>query len=136
MELDGIKMASGQPGAQGPYPGWQQPAYQPPHRKVSDYVQVIVGDLFLAIAVALGLFLLWLGSLIYGVADTDTGFDVGSAFHSFGMLLLTLALFLGAVLRHDMDNRVRVSLVTAGTLLIIFVGYWTGLWTGFMSIWG
>jgi len=123
-------MASGQPGPQGQYPGWQQPVYQPPHRKVSDYVQTIVGDLFLAIAVALGLFLLWLGSLIAGVADSQTGFDIGAAFHSFGMLLLTLALFLGGMLRHEMDKTVRAALLISGTLLIIFVGYWTGLWSG------
>jgi len=92
-------------------------------------VQTVVGDLFLAIAVALGIFLLWLGSLITGVADTETGFDIGSAFHSFGMLLLTLALFLGAVLRHDVDKAVRNAMLISGTLLIIFVGYWTGLWS-------
>lgn len=96
---------------------------------MSDYVQTVVGDLFLAIAVALGIFLLWLGSLIAGVADTQTGFDIGSAFHSFGMLLLTLALFLGGVLRHDLDKSVRMALLFSGTLLIIFVGYWTGMWS-------
>jgi hypothetical protein len=45
------------------------------------------------------------------------------------MLLLTLALFLGAVLRHDVDKAVRNAMLISGTLLIIFVGYWTGLWS-------
>jgi len=98
---------------------------------MSDYVHTVVGDMFLAVAVALGLFLLWLGSMIAGTADTQGGFDWGTGVKSFGMLLLTLALFLGAMLRHEMDKTVRAALVISATLLIIFVGYWSGFWMWF-----
>ena len=121
-------MSSGQQGPQGQYPGWQQPVYQPPHRAASDYMRMFVGDMFLAIAVALGLFLMWLGSLIAGTADTQGGYDWGAAVKGLGMLAVTLAFYLGAMVRQDLDKNVRALMLLCGTLLIIFVGYWSGLW--------
>ena len=73
----------------------------------------------------------WLGSMIAGTADTQGGFDWRTGVKSFGMLLLTLALFLGGMLRHEMDKTVRAALLISATLLIIFVGYWAGFWMWF-----
>jgi len=95
---------------------------------MSDYVHMFVGDVFLAIAVTIGLFLLWLGSVVAGTADTSGGYDWGAAIKSFGMLLLTLAFYLGALLRNEMDKTVRMALLVCGTLLILFLGYWAGFW--------
>jgi len=89
---------------------------------------MFVGDMFLAIAVALGLFLMWLGSLIAGTADTQGGYDWGAAVKGLGMLAVTLAFYLGAMVRQDLDKNVRALMLLCGTLLIIFVGYWSGLW--------
>jgi len=123
-------MVSGQssgPMPQGPYPAYQ-PMYQPPHRHPSDYMKSIVSDMILALAVVVGLFLIWLGSLIAGTADTSDGMQWGTGVKSFGMLALTVAFILGAMLRHDLEKWVRVALLVSATLLIIFVGYWAGFW--------
>ncbi len=129
--MEGIKMVSGQTsGPQGPYPVYQ-PAYQPPHKPLSDYLKPLLSDLVLAALTWIGLLLIWLGSLIWGTADSFDGMDLGLGFKSFGMLLVTWALVIGGVLRHDLDKHVRVAMIAAGTLLIIFVGYWTpGIWLG------
>ena len=130
--MEGIKMVSGQPGPmqQGPYPMYQ-PVYQAPHKPMGDYLKPIVSDFVLAVAVVVGLFLMWLGSLIWGSANTSDGINWGLGVKSFGMLILSLGLFLGGLLRNDMEKWVRLALVISGTLLVAFVGFWSSsMWWG------
>lgn len=124
-------MVSGQtpgPSPGGPYAPYQ-PMYQPPSRPAVEYLRPMASDTMLAIAVLLGLFLLWLGSLVWGLVDRDDQ-EWGLAIKSLGMLILTAALFIGGLLRTDMEKWVRVTLIVAATLLIIFVGFWT------TAVWG
>lgn len=112
---------------QGPYPMYQ-PVYQPPHRAVGDMMKPLVSDFVLAVVVTVGLFLMWLGSLIWGTADSRNGLDLGGAFKGFGALLLTGALIVGAMVRHDIDKWVRAAMIFSAALVIILVGFWTTNW--------
>ena len=126
--MDGIKMVSGQTGQQGSYPGYQQ-QYQPAHKLLSDYLKPILSDVVLAGLLWIGLLLVWLGSVIAGVADDRGAFEVGLAMKSFGVLMATWGLVIGGMLRHDLEKWVRVAMIAAGTAIILFVGYWSAsLW--------
>lgn len=113
--------------APGPYPAYQ-PAYQAPHRSVTDITRTLVSDWVLAAGVVIALFLMWLGALVWGSADTGSGRDWGMGIKSLGMLVLSLVLFLGAILRHDIEKWVRVAMIAAITWLLIVVGFWGGFW--------
>lgn len=98
---------------------------------MSEYLKPLLSDVMLAGLTWIGLLLIWIGSLIWGTADTRGGIDAGIGIKSFGMLLVTWALVIGGMLRHDLDQKVRLAMIVAGTLLIIFVGYWSsGMWLG------
>ena len=129
--MEGIKMVSGQtpgPMQQGPYQMYQ-PVYQPPQRSaVETFKTMFFSDLMLAIFFGIGLLLIWLGSLVWGTANTsDTG-DWGMIVKSFGMLVLTTAMLLGGLVRHDMEKWVRVAFILSAAALLIFVGFWQGFW--------
>jgi len=102
--------------------------YQPAHRPASDYVKSLASDLWLALGVVVGLFLLMIGSIIYGVADTATGMDAGMVVKALGLFIVTAAMFMGAILRGDMNKWVRVALLLGATVLIILVGFWGPFW--------
>jgi hypothetical protein len=89
---------------------------------------MFLSDMMLAIFFGIGLLLVWLGSLMWGTANTSDGKDWGQIVKSFGMLVLTGAMILGGLVRHDMEKSVRLVLILSATLLIIFVGFWTGFW--------
>ncbi len=108
-----------------------QPVYQPPvHRPMSEMMKTFVSDTILALAVVLGLFLAWVGALIWGFSSDPDVKDIGMLLRSFGVLILTGGLLLGGLLRHDMDKWVRWMLLLAGTLILIFIGFWSGFWNG------
>ncbi|OGS56537.1 MAG: hypothetical protein A3K60_06765 [Euryarchaeota archaeon RBG_19FT_COMBO_56_21] len=110
---------------------YQQP-YQPVHKPMSDYLKPLLSDLVLAALLFVGLFLVWLGSLIAGVADRSGGIETGLALKSFGVLMATWGLVIGGMLRHDMERWVRVAMIVAGSAIILFVGYWSAsIWWGF-----
>ncbi len=88
---------------------------------MSDYVKMLLSDIILAALLFVGLLFLWLGQLLAGTMDDP---DVGNGLWSFGMLFATWALIIGGVLRHDLEKWVRFAMIAAGTLLIIFVGFW------------
>jgi hypothetical protein len=129
--MEGIKMVSGQtpgPMQQGPYQMYQ-PVYQPPQRSTTETLKTMfLSDMMLAIFFGIGLLLVWLGSLMWGTANTSDGKDWGQIVKSFGMLVLTGAMILAGLVRHDMERLVRLVLIISATLLIIFVGFWTGFW--------
>lgn len=129
--MEGIKMVSGQtpgPMQQGPYQMYQ-PVYQAPQKSTAETLKTMfLSDMMLAIFFGIGLLLIWLGSLMYGTADTSDGRDWGQIVKSFGMLVLTGAMILAGLVRHDMEKLVRLVLILSATLLIIFVGFWTGFW--------
>lgn len=120
-------MASGQPmgpAPQGQYPGYA-PVYQPVHKPMIESVRPIVSDLMLAIAAVVGLFLLMLGWMIFGLADTNAGADAGQVVKAFGLFILTVAMMLGGLIRVDMEKWVRVSLVIGAVLLVTWEGFWS-----------
>ena len=73
--------------------------------------------------------LTWIGAVIWGLVDDPDADKIGQFFKSLGMLVLTGSLLLGGLLRHDMDKWIRWMLILSATLLLIFVGFWTGFWT-------
>jgi len=90
---------------------------------------MFLSDMMLAIFFGIGLLLIWLGSLMWGTADPGSdGRDWGMIVKSFGMLVLTGAMILAGLVRHDMEKLVRLGLILSATLLLIFVGFWTGFW--------
>jgi hypothetical protein len=108
-----------------------QPVYQPPQRSTAETLKTMfLSDMMLAIFFGIGLLLIWLGSLVWGTADISdrNGKDWGQIVKSFGMLVLTGAMILGGLVRHDMEKLVRLGLIISATLLLIFVGFWTGFW--------
>jgi len=107
-----------------------QPAYQQPvHRPMSETIKGLVSDTLLVLAIALGLLLIWIGAVIWGLIDDSDADKVGMFLKSLGMLVLTASLFIGGVLRHDMDKWIRWMLILSATLLLIFIGFWTGFWS-------
>lgn len=122
-------MASGTTGPvpQGPYPTYA-PVYQPPHKQPVEYVRTFASDFVLAIGVVIGLFLMMIGEIVTGWADTADGRDAGSTVRAFGMFFLTAVMFLGGLLRHDMEKWVRWALIIGATALLIFGGFW-GAWS-------
>lgn len=104
-----------------------QPVYQP-HRSTGEMLKPLVSDFVLAIILAIGLFLMWLGALIWGTASSSDGRDLGAAFKGFGTFMLTGALVVGALVRHDIDKWVRAAMIISGAAVIILVGFWTTGW--------
>lgn len=120
-------MASGQPtgpAPQGQYPGYA-PVYQPVHKQPIEYLRPVVSDVLLAIGIVVGLFLLMLGWIIFGVADTGSGRDAGQVVKALGLFILTAVMILGGLIRVDMEKWVRASLIVGAVLLISWVGFWT-----------
>ena len=125
--MEGIKM--GQAPQQGPYPMYQ-PAYQPPmHRPMSETLRGFVSDTILVLTVGLGLILTWIGAVIWGLVDDPDADKVGMFFRALGILVLTCGLYLGGMLRIDLDKWIRFMLVLSATLLLIFIGFWSGFWS-------
>lgn len=109
-----------------------QPVYQQPmHRPLSETIKGFVSDTILVLAIGLGLVLTWIGAVIWGLVDDTDADKIGQFFKSLGMLVLTGSLILGGLLRHDMDKWIRWILILAGTLILIFIGFWSGFWSAF-----
>lgn len=126
IQTEGIRMASGQPMGppqQGPYPGYV-PVYQPPHKPMIDHIKPIFSDALIALGLVLAIFLVWLGAVIAGWSNDPDFENAGNFLSSFGMLLLTIVLFVGGVVRSDMEIWVRVAMIIGAVLLISWVGFW------------
>lgn len=119
-------MASGQPigpAPQGQYPVYA-PVYQPPHKSAGESMKSLASDWIIALGAVVGLFVMWIGWLVYVVADSGDGRDVGQIVNSFGLLILTAVMMLGGIIRADMEKSVRGSLVIGAVVLVIFEGLW------------
>lgn len=123
-------MASGQtpaPAQPGQYPGYA-PVYQPAPRPAIEYMRPLFSDVLIAVAVVIGLFLVMLGSVFWGIADENTLRDGGQIVKAVGMFLITVAMLVGALVRVDVDKWVRVALILGAVLLISWVGFWWTTW--------
>lgn len=89
-----------------------------------EYVRMLVSDGIIALGAALAIFLLWLGAVITGLSDGD-GYKAGEFFNSLGMMLLTMVLLVGGLIRADIEKWVRVAMVIGAILLIWWVGFYT-----------
>lgn len=78
----------------------------------------------MVLGLVLAIFLLWLGAIISGMSDDNDIEKAGTLVSSFGMLLITIVLFVGGLVRSDMDMWVRVALIISAVLLIAWVGFW------------
>lgn len=126
MCSEGIKMSSAQsnePQQQAPYPAYGM-QYQQAHRPSGEFIKSFASDLWLALGIVAGLFLMMIGSILYGVADQSGVMEVGMALKAIGLFVVVSAMFLGALLRTDMNKWVRVALILSATLLIVLVGFW------------
>lgn len=130
MRLEGMKMSSGQtnePVQQPPYPAYGA-GYQPTHKQPIEYIRPFASDVILAIGIVVGLFLLMIGSIVWGVADTSGGRDAGMIVKALGLFVTASTMLLGAVLRTDMNKWVRVALLGSATLMLILIGFWGSFW--------
>jgi hypothetical protein len=116
-----------EPAQQPQYPAYA-PAYQPVHKQPIEYIKPFASDVILAIGIVVGLFLLMLGSVIFGLADEAAGRDAGMILKALGLFIVTAAMLLGAVLRTDMNKWVRVALLLSATLLVVLIGFWGSFW--------
>lgn len=90
-----------------------------------DYVKPLVSDALLAIGVVLAVFLLWLGAVIGGLSDDRDIEKAGDFVKSLGMLILTVGLLVGGLIRADMEKWVRAAMIIGAILLISWVGFWS-----------
>lgn len=84
----------------------------------------ILSDVMMAIVLVLAIFLVWLGAVIAGWSSDNDIEKAGTFVSSFGMLLLTIALFVGGMIRADIEKWVRVAMIIGAVLLIAWVGFW------------
>ena len=124
-----------EPAQQPQYPAYA-PAYQPVHKQPIEYIKPFASDVILAMGIVVGLFLLMLGSIIGGMADSDAGYDAGMVLKALGLFVVTAAMLLGAVLRTDMNKWVRVALLLSATLLIVLIGFWGSFWPNLATMLG
>lgn len=89
-----------------------------------DHIKPIFSDALIALGLVLAIFLVWLGAVIAGWSNDPDFENAGNFLSSFGMLLLTIVLFVGGVVRSDMEIWVRVAMIIGAVLLISWVGFW------------
>jgi len=90
---------------------------------------MFLSNMVIGLAVVLGLLLMWIGALIWGFSNDSDVRDIGMAIKSLGMLALVGSLLMAGLVRDDMDKWVRVILIFSASLLLIFIGFWSGMWS-------
>jgi len=80
--------------------------------------------MMLTLAFGLGLLLMWIGALVYGLSNNEDVDNIGRFIQSVGMLALTGGLLLGGFVRNDIEKHVRLGMLIAGVLLLIYIGFW------------
>lgn len=92
---------------------------------------MFLSNMMLGLAVGIGLLLMWVGALIWGFSqhnNTDDVMNIGTAIRSLGVLAVVGAMVLGGMLRDDLEKGTRFALILSATLILIFIGFWTGFW--------
>ncbi len=125
IELEGIKMVSGQPQGPGQYPMYQ-PVYQPPRRTAGEMIKSMVSDTLLALIVFVSLLLAMIGAWMWWLMDPGAGRDLGLVLRSLGATGLVGASLAAILLRHDMDKYVRAALVLFATVLTV-MAFWVSM---------
>lgn len=108
-----------QPGMQPMYQQ-QTPAGKPP----VDYLRPLASDFLLAIGAAVALFLMMIGAIIAGLADSGGVRDLGYVLKSFGTFVISTILLFASIIRLDMDKLIRFGFILAAAVIIVFVGFW------------
>lgn len=101
------------------------PHFQPQYvqsKPPVEYLRPLASDFLLAIGIILGMFLMWLGAVIAG--GISGGYTIGNVIGAFGNFIAISALFLGAILRVDLDKLVRFGFILAAAILVAGVGFW------------
>lgn len=82
------------------------------------------------------MFLLMLGSLIFGAETTNWSgtATAGMVVKALGLFVVTAAMFMGGILRADMNKWVRVALLLSATVLVVLVGFWGSFWPNLMGL--
>ncbi len=105
----------------------QQPMYPtmyPPQHGSTDYLKPLASDFLLAVGAIVGIFLMLLGSLIWGLTNQGSVYDLGKVLEAFGTFLVVAVLLMGAFVRSDADKVMRAGYVIAAALILGLVGFW------------
>lgn len=89
-----------------------------------DTVKRFVSDTPMVFGLVLAIFLVWLGAVIGGWSNDNDIEKAGSFISSLGMLVLTVVLLVGGLIRSDMEKWVRVAMIVGSLALIAWVGFW------------
>ncbi len=107
-----------------PPPGYSPQPYPAPQRNIGDPLK---NPLYLAVAIGISIFLIWLGllfqSLMIGTTDENTMktyMQIGMIIYNLGMAGLVITLLFIGLGRHDYPQWVRVALIFGAILLIIW----------------
>lgn len=108
----------------------QQPMYQQQYveHKPIDYLKPMASDFLLAIGIVFGLFLMMLGSMFGGLTVHNSDiYKLGGVVDSVGVFLVAAILYMGAIVRVDLDKWIRVAFIVSATLIIVWTGFWLNI---------
>jgi hypothetical protein len=106
----------------------QQPIYQqqyiPQHNPV-DHLKPLASDFLLAVGTVIGIFLLMLGTLIFGLSSLHSDvYNLGKVIAAFGVFIVSVVLLMGAIVRVDADKLVRFGFIIAAVAVLVWIGFW------------
>lgn len=105
----------------------QQPMYQqqyvPQHNSV-DHLRPLASDFLLAVGTIIGIFLMMLGTLIFGLSLHGDVYNLGKVIAAFGVFVVSVVLLMGAIVRVDADKLVRFGYIIAAVAILVWIGFW------------
>jgi len=106
----------------------QQPMYQPQYIMAQhspvDHLKPLASDFLLAVGAIIGIFLLMLGTLIYGLSLHGDVYNLGKVIAAFGVFIVSVVLLMGAIVRVDLDKLVRFGYIIAAVAILVWIGFW------------
>lgn len=112
-----------QPGAGAAQQPMYQPQYMPQHNPV-DHIKPLASDFLLAVGSIIGIFLMMLGTLIYGLSLHGDVYNLGKVIAAFGVFIVSVVLLMGAIVRVDADKLVRFGYIIAAVAILVYIGFW------------
>jgi hypothetical protein len=113
-----------QPGAGTVQQPMYQPQYMQPHSPV-DHLKPLASDFLLAVGAIIGIFLMMLGTLIYGLSSLHSDvYNLGKVIAAFGVFIVSVVLLMGAIVRIDLDKMVRAAYIIAAVVILVWIGFW------------